>query len=138
MSMVMDGDVESVVNDMYKLEYENPDNQMVKNTLGWVLLHAQKPEQALAVYGKLVEANAVTGDFSMLMNAFYAFLVNGKARKGVEMLNVYCMSLDGEQQQHFPDMVADAMRDDAGLLAKYSIGKAEKAIILSQFAFLTL
>lgn len=82
MAMVMDGAADSVVNEMYKLEYENPDNAMVKNTLGWVLLHARKAEQALSVYEKLTDSKTANGDFAVTLNAFYACLANGKAEQG--------------------------------------------------------
>lgn len=138
MAMVMDGAAESVVNDMYKLEYENPDNTMVKNTLGWVLLHARKAEQALSVYEKLMGEEGAAADFHVLLNAFYANLVNGKAQHAIELLRKHCSTLDEKQRGDFPIQLANAMQEDARLLELYAIGKAEKTIILSQLAFFTL
>lgn len=138
MAMVMDGMADNVVNDMYRLEYKTPGNAMVKNTLGWVLLHAGKAEQALAVYGKLMETKDVQADFAMTINAFYAFLANGKVGQGVEMLKGYCDALDGKQRHAFHETLAGAMEEDARLLERYGICQAEKSIILSQFAFLIL
>lgn len=135
MAMVMDGAADSVVNEMYKLEYENPDNTMVKNTLGWVLLHARKAEQALSVYEKLTNSKTANGDFAVTLNAFYACLANGKAEQGVEMLRQYCDGLDAGQRKAFPDMLADAMEEDAHLLEIYGVCRAEKGIILSQFDY---
>lgn len=135
MAMVMDGAADSVVNEMYKLEYENPDNTMVKNTLGWVLLHARKAEQALSVYEKLTNSKTANGDFAVTLNAFYACLANGKAEQGVEMLRQYCDGLDAGQRKAFPDMLADAMEEDTHLLEIYGVCRAEKGIILSQFDY---
>lgn len=135
MAMVMDGAADSVVNEMYKLEYENPDNTMVKNTLGWVLLHARKAEQALSVYEKLTDSKTANGDFAVTLNAFYACLANGKAEQGVEMLRQYCDGLDAGQRKAFPDMLADAMEEDTHLLEIYGVCRAEKGIILSQFDY---
>lgn len=135
MAMVMDGAADSVVNEMYKLEYENPDNTMVKNTLGWVLLHARKAEQALSVYEKLTDSKTANGDFAVTLNAFYACLANGKAEQGVEMLRQYCDGLDAGQRKAFPDLLADAMEEDTHLLEIYGVCRAEKGIILSQFDY---
>ena len=138
MAMVMDGMADSVVNDMYRLEYENPDNAMVKNTLGWVLLHAGKAEQALTVYERQMTTKPEQGDLAMTLNTFYAYLANGKVSQGVEMLKSYCDTLDAEHRRSFPDTLTVAMEDDSALLAKYAVGEAERSIILSQFAFLIL
>lgn len=136
MSMVMDGMAESVVNDVYKLEYENPDDAGVLNTLGWVLLHAGKAEQAADVYAKMLGKSGDSADFSVLLNAFYAQLATGHAMEAVEMMKKYCQTLGQEERAAFAEQLADAMREDGKMLQLYDIKKAEKSIIVSQLAFL--
>lgn len=45
------------VDELYKLDYEHPDNRNVIRALGWGLLEQQKPEQAEKMYAKLLEAD---------------------------------------------------------------------------------
>lgn len=133
MSRVRHGEAENVVNDMYKLEYENPDNQAVRNMLGWVLLCAHREDKALTVYQRLLQSVEARGDFSVCLNALYAFMVNGRVQEGVDMMQQHRQTLDAEQQRHFPETLVEAMREDEDLLMAYGIGMAERSIVASQF-----
>lgn len=135
MAMVMDGMAEGVVNDAYKLEYENSDDVAVKNTLGWVLLNAGKAEQALTIYEKLMDADNTESDFEVMLNAFYALLVNGRVRQAVEIARRYAQTLGEEEKKNFAERIGVAMQDDSAMLELYAVGEAERAIILSQLAF---
>ncbi len=135
MAMVMDGMAESVINDIYKLEYETPDDITIKNTLGWVLLNAGKAEQALAVYEKLITSDKANKDFEILLNAFYALLVNGRVQQAIDIMRQYAQTLDEKERRNLAERLGHAMQDDDVLLRRYSFGEAEKAIILSQLAF---
>lgn len=137
MAMVMDGMAADVVNEAYRLEYENPGDVAVRNLLGWVLLNAGKAEQALAVYERLLPMDKVAGNFEIMLNAFYAQLFNGRAQQAVEVMEQYGRTQGEMGKRNLADKVSLAMKDDDALMRRYSIGEAERAIILSRLAFLT-
>ena len=106
-AMTKAGKTEKVLNDLYKLEYENPGNEVIQDTLGWALLYA----------GKAAEAEQYCHD---VMAHAYALIINNKAKDAIELLKGYTMQ-----------QVEENMEADAQLLHQYGIGEAEKAIILS-------
>ncbi len=132
MSMVKDGKADAVVNDMYRLEYENPSDLTVKNALGWVLLSAGKAEQALAVYEKLSGAKEMQSDFQLALNAFYAYMANGRVTEGLDVLRTHAATLDGGAKESFTQSLYDAITEDFTMLAPYGFGVAERGIIISQ------
>lgn len=106
-AMTKAGRTEEVLNDLYKLEYENPGNEAIQDTLGWALLYA----------GKATEAEQYCHD---VMAHAYALIINNKGKEAIELLKGYSVQ-----------QVEENMKDDAQLLQQYGIGEAEKAIILS-------
>lgn len=106
-AMTKAGKTEEVLNDLYKLEYENPGNDAIQDTLGWALLYA----------GKATEAEQYCHD---VMAHAYALIINNKAKDAIELLKGYTA-----------EQVEENMKADAQLLHQYGIGDAEKAIILS-------
>lgn len=130
MAMVKDGFAKDVVNDLYKLEFENPDDKAIRNTLGWTLLHAEKAEQALALYQKFDKEKDLT-DFSVAVNYAYALLFNGLAQEALDILRAFRASCNEEERKKFPALLLNSMDEDADLLALYGYGKAEQVIIAS-------
>ncbi len=106
-AMAKAGKAEQVLNDLYKLEFENPDNHSIQDTLGWVLLYA----------GKAAEAEQYC--FDVIPRA-YALLINSKPNEAVEILKKYPI-----------EQIRENMNADAQMLQTYGIGEAEIAIILS-------
>ena len=106
-AMTKAGKTGEVLNDLYKLEYENPGNEVIQDTLGWALLYA----------GKAAEAEQYCHD---VMAHAYALIINNKAKDAIELLKGYTA-----------EQVEENMKADAQLLHQYGIGEAEKAIILS-------
>ena len=106
-AMTKAGKTEDVLNDLYKLEYENPGNEAIQDTLGWALLYA----------GKATEAEQYCHD---VMAHAYALIINNKAKDAIELLKGYTA-----------EQVEENMNADAQLLHQYGVGEAEKAIILS-------
>jgi tetratricopeptide (TPR) repeat protein len=106
-AMAKAGKVEKILNALYKLEFENPENEVIQDTLGWALLYA----------GKAAEAEQYCHD--VIAHA-YALIINNKAKDAIELLKGYTA-----------EQVEENMNADAQLLHQYGIGEAEKAIILS-------
>lgn len=120
MAMVKDGKANEVLNELYRLNFENPDNHAVSNVLGWALLYAEKPEKALAVY-EGIPVDVLTNDLSIYLNYVYATFVT---RFRMPQLK---FSRNGTD----PTCAAllDEMRADKAMLAIYGIGEAEIAIM---------
>ena len=106
-AMTKAGKPKEVLNGLYKLDFENPDNISIQDTLGWALLYA----------GKAAEAEQYCHD---VIAKAYALLFNNKPQEAIE-------SLRGSSASQ----VKENMDADAQLLQKYGIGEAEVAIILS-------
>ena len=106
-AMAKAGKVEKILNALYKLEFENPENEVIQDTLGWALLYA----------GKAAEAEQYCHD--VIAHA-YALIINNKAKDAIELLKGYTA-----------EQVEENMKADEQLLHQYGIGEAEKAIILS-------
>ena len=120
MAMVKDGRASEVLNELYRLNFENPDNHAVSNTLGWALLYAEKPDKALAVYEKIPE-EVVTHDLSLYLNYVYAYFVT-KFR----LPDKKFVSADGTPSCQ---TLLEEMRADAPMLGIYGIGNAEITIM---------
>lgn len=119
MAMTKAGRGEEVVNLLYKLEYENPDNVTVNNTLGWTLMYVHKPEQALSTLQKTVTDK--NNSASKVLNLAYAYLINNNMAEGARLLH----NIPKETR-------LDSISEDAELLGMYGIGPAEMAILASE------
>ncbi len=120
MAMVKDGRASEVLNELYRLNFDNPDNHAVSNTLGWALLYAEKPDKALSVYEKIPE-EVVTHDLSLYLNYVYAYFVT-KFRLPAKKF----VSTEGRPTCQ---TLLDEMRADAPMLSIYGIGNAEITIM---------
>ena len=112
MAMTKAGKAADVVNMLFKLEYEQPENITISNTLGWALMFAGKKEQALSTLAKHADNKAVS------QNLAYAYLINNNTGEAVKLLHI----LPKDQRM-------DSMREDADLLKLYGFGEAEMAML---------
>jgi tetratricopeptide (TPR) repeat protein len=125
MSMTMSGQAESIMNDIYKLEFENPDDIIVKNLLGWVLLYAGKKEKALEIFEALLrDKKSSQDDLSVLFNTLYAYMANGKMQEAADVLASCAKKMEKKQ-------LWSSMQDDLPMLKQYNIREAELEIIIS-------
>ncbi len=131
-SMVKDGMAEGVLNDIYKLEYENPSNVAISNTLGWVLLNADKAQQAVDVYERILKNEDNYKDYDIVLNAFYALLATGKVQRAVDVMTTYRKLVGQAANEKNIDKLQKSMDEDAALLKHYGIGRAERGILLSK------
>ncbi len=128
------GKAEQMVNEAYKLEYENGDNMDVRNTLGWVLLCAGKADKALAEYERMAAADALKSNYSYTVNAFYARMIGGQMTQAMDLLKAYSATLQGDERRNLAEKLSTTMREDAYMLSMYNIGQAERCIIVTQMS----
>lgn len=120
MAMVKDGKAGEVLNELYRLNFENPDNHAVSNTLGWALLYAEKPEKALAIYENMPQ-DILTNDLSIYLNYVYAnFVTRFKMPE---------LKFSRSDDAPTCETLLEEMRADNAMLAMYGIGEAEIAIM---------
>ena len=120
MAMVKDGKAGEVLNDLYKLNFENPDNHAVSNTLGWALLYAEKPDKALSVYEKMPE-EILSHDLSVYLNYVYAHFVT--------RFRLPELKFNKTDDTSTSKILLDEMRADEKMLKMYGIGEAEMSIM---------
>lgn len=126
MAMVRKGKAGDILNELYRLEYENPEDDTIRNTLGWTLLYDGKAEKALATYLRF-SMDKVSADYSIALNYAYAHIANGKTKEAVDALCAYRQQHNGNNQFH--EMILESMTEDAELLSLYNIGRTECIII---------
>lgn len=115
MSMVKEGMSSDVINELYRLEYEHPDDMTIRNTLGWALLYAGKAEQALTLYNKGIIAD----DDSMTLNHAYSMLFTGNVSGAMELLS----------HSFTAEKLLENMQEERDLLRIYNYGDAEIAVL---------
>lgn len=129
MAMTMDGKAQEVLSQMFRLDYENPEDINVTNMLTWTLLHAGKAEQALNAAKRMIQQEKnkekKNKNLSVGLNIAYAHFANNLIKEGIEVLKGYNI----DNTEAFANMVSESMNEDKELLTKYNIGEAEIAII---------
>lgn len=115
MAMVMDGKVEEVLNSLYKMQYESPDDDSINNVLGWALLYAGKAQQACEVYQKMTSK-----ELGVAINKSYALLFTGRMEEAVEALATFTI-----------DEIETNVMADTPLFEINGFGLAEQSIFLS-------
>ncbi len=116
MAMAKDGKAGEVLNELYKLNFEHPDNHAISNTLGWALLYAEKPDKALAVYEKIPE-EIISSDLSIYLNYVYAHLLTKFRLPELKVKHT-----DGSPST---ETLIEEMHADEEMLKMYGIGEAE-------------
>lgn len=121
------GRVEEAVQQLFRLEYENSDNDNVKRALAWGLILKGNFAQAQGIYARLIDAgHAVPADF---LNAGYAKWLAKDVAGGIEMLRSYCSRVRGNGKD-LSRVLADDFANDAALLDAYAVRKSERKIII--------
>lgn len=121
MSMVKDGQASEIINELYRLNFENPENHAISNTLGWALLYAEKPDKALSIYEKMPQ-EIITHDLSTYLNYVYAYFVTQFKLPQLRLSQTETGSPDSAT-------LLEEMRQDADMLRIYGIGETEITIM---------
>lgn len=119
MCQVMAGKAEDVLNDIFRLDYEHPDDRSIKNLLGWALMYAGRKEQALTTLLAMDQSQKLST--SETMNLAYAYIINNKISDAVKVLS----SVPPNEREKY-------MTEDAPLLKLYGLGEAEIEILCTE------
>ena len=116
LSMIYCGKGEESLKMLFKLQYEHPDNAGVMRVLAWNLLMQERPSEASALYGKLIEqGEAQPVDY---LNQGYALWGEGRVEDAVRSFASY-KSSDESLLKDFEkdrDMLARYQKNDIDLL----------------------
>ena len=121
MSMVKDGQASEIINELYRLNFENPDNHAISNTLGWALLYAEKPDKALNIYENMPQ-EIITHDLSTYLNYVYAYFVTQFKLPQLRFSQTETVLTDSAT-------LLEEMRQDAAMLHIYGLGETEITIM---------
>ena len=132
MAMVMAGKAADVVNEMYRLDFEHPDNTDIMNCLTWTLLYAEKAEQALSVANRMMKTEKATNTLSVCLNIVYAYLANNNVKDAIETLKTFAENTEENVRKDIVSLLVNSMEEDKALLNIYHIEDAEIDIIVSQ------
>lgn len=119
MCQVMAGKAEDVLNDIFRLDYEHPNDSSIKNLLGWALMYAGRKEQALTTLQSMDLSQKLST--SETMNLAYAYIINNKISDAVKVLS----SVPPAEREKY-------MNEDAALLKIYGMGEAEIEILCTE------
>ena len=115
--MVKDGQASEIINELYRLNFENPDNHAISNTLGWALLYAEKPDKALNIYENMPQ-EIITHDLSTYLNYVYAYFVTQFKLPQLRFSQTETVLTDSAT-------LLEEMRQDAAMLHIYGLGETE-------------
>ncbi len=105
--------------DLYRLNYETPDDQNVNRVLAWALTCNEKYEQAEKIYGQLMASQPQPND---LLNYGYCLWLDGHVDDAADCFHRYLKDTDGK-----PLDIIDTERD---LLLEKGITEAEMQLML--------
>ncbi|MBQ7422825.1 MAG: hypothetical protein IJV27_11905 [Prevotella sp.] len=115
------GRIDESVSELYRLDYESPDNKNVKRALAWGLLWQSKLDAAKKEYDVLLnEEKCTKEDF---LNAGYCQMFMGQISNAVELFKKY-VSINSKKELNIE------FKKDADLINSYGISDADLQLIL--------
>lgn len=100
---VIDGKAEEHLNDIYRLDFEHPDDPKVKRLLAWALLCIGRFEKAEEMYQRLLEGKwgeVTRNDYLSVIDLYF---VSGDMKKCIEschrFMNAYPLESDGFERK---------------------------------------
>lgn len=100
---IIDGMAEEHLNDIYRLDFEHPDDPKVKRLLAWALLCVGRFEKAEEMYQRLLEGKwgeVTRNDYLSVIDLYF---VSGDMKKCIEschrFMNAYPLESDGFEEK---------------------------------------
>ena len=101
---------------LFKMNYEQPDNQIVSSTLAWTLVGAGKLEQAATMYEQLLQQSEINSND--LMNSGFCQWLMGNIEAAAELFKRYNARKKDLQAEMF-------IKEEITLLRRYGISDVE-------------
>ena len=108
---------------LYRLNYDDPDNQNVNRVLAWALVGACKYEPALKIYGELISQETLQTDD--LLNAAYCHWFSGAVAQAIELFRRY----DGLSEGNF-NAVKEFLGNEASMIREHGIDDIEVRLMI--------
>lgn len=125
-AMIYSGNVDEGVRNLYKLEYENPENVNMKRALGWGLLYQRNAKQARNIYKSLLDSETKSPED--MLNGAYCAWINGETEEALSWLRLYRDERLRDEKAP-AEVLLEAFRSDNALLQANGIGDVEQKIM---------
>lgn len=89
MALINSGKAAEIINDVYRLDFQQPDNLSVKRILGWALLLAKRPEQADKVLSAICREDFGEAQSVDILNLAYVKWVSNDVPEAIALLKNY-------------------------------------------------
>lgn len=120
MSGVLAGKGEELLNEVYRLDFENDNNGTVKRLLAWTLLCLGRFAQAKSIYEKILRNtydDATENDIVCMMDLYW---LEGDTKSCIDMIRKYCDSyLKGKSDEETCDCLRKTLSSEATNLKPY-------------------
>ena len=118
-SMTNLGQYAGALQDLYRLNYESPEDQNVNRVLAWTLVGEGKYEQAEKIYAQLLKGKAQADD---LLNFGYCLWFNGQISDAADCFHRFLKETDASPQY--------ILQNEAELLKEKGITEPEQQLML--------
>lgn len=109
--------------DLFRLDYQYPDDENVKRVLAWAMLSDNCLEKASKIYDRLLAATPTCEDY---LNAGYCQWAQGNTRRAAELFREWMT-----RSKNSRDQLLEEFRNDAGILNRYNISETDCFLMLS-------
>jgi hypothetical protein len=123
-ALINDSKVEEGVKELYKLNYEHPDETNVMRALAWGELSLKNIENARKMYQKLLES--ASANHTDWLNAGFCAWMEGKREEAVSLMVRYM----NEKKSHDRELLLEAIDDAKDLFDTFGIDDLEKKLMV--------
>lgn len=133
MSMAYSDCNSEIINEIYRVDFENENNVSVKRVLGWILLLGKKTEQAAKILSDIAEGQYGKPTKEDFLNAAYPYWFMGDMNTAIKYIKNYARQLNEHTQ--FVAALANAMKQDERIMELYSITPSSINMIIDAALF---
>ena len=117
------GKSSEVREELFRLDYQYPDDMNVKRVFAWAMLMEKSLDKAEQLYNTLLEASPTTEDY---LNAGYCQWAKGNVQQAAELFRNWITKGNKDR-----DQLLDEFKNDAELLEKYNIQETDWLLMLT-------
>ena len=117
------GRTSEVREELFRLDYQYPEDMNVKRVLAWAMLSDNSLDKASQLYGTLLAATPAHEDY---LNAGYCQWAMGNVQRAVELFREWMVKSGKSREQ-----LLEEFRSDADTLEMYGISETDSFLMLS-------
>ena len=117
------GRTSEVREELFRLDYQHPNDMNVKRILAWAMLTDKSLDKAAQLYESLLSTSPANEDY---LNAGYCQWAKGDMKRAVELFREWMRKSGNDTEQ-----LLDEFRNDTDTLKKYGISETDCYLMLS-------